>query len=732
MLVFLLMAGVSAYIWSLINVYSAEKLAPPIEVTDIPLSGHSKTMNPNEADDVGPDQMDISEMLDEELKLRSKCEQFSYELPKFKANFFGRDESIEEITSMIMTNSVSLLNINGPLGCGKSQLAVQVGYRLLDENLFVSYIDMSDRKFDQFIDNARKESLPIVPPIVVIDYPISDKNYSAVHNVSLVKELSNWSKTLNCPTILILDNCDSIRDNVTFVRFIKSLIISSNHRLKVIATSRKHVGPAFQRWTISELSMDSSLKLLNQVAPSVDRVHLDRVLALLGGCPLALKITGSMLEHSRGHVDAIFRHIERSHLNRVSGSRQQFLDLVSIVYEFLPLSLRACGHYLYLFPGSFDKVSGENVITALDCEDSIGEFLQRALLDEYTNLLADENRLKMPSLVKDYFKENNQPKINNRQKLFDKKEFKKKFSMNYIDLFVLEIMNPWQLRSPDQYNLKFSTESHNIQLLINIIFTHRVPSSMMYPKEMAVLAPLTLQGWIPFHKILNHYQLYKQLFAELRLVCKFLPGSRCINFYSQLISDVYYSECNNKSVFFSDLIHVIVYGKRNCGALFMNGTRISSLHVWNQLSYSIQSFIFTARILSFKYLVWVLKAFGFAIVIVAYVNEFFNLSNRNDDTQLTAYMYFIIFVPATMFALGMFILYATGNYDLAVLLHIYMPSTLFILVLLLCCCYGSIYCLVFSYLFRMWCVILFLVGFVKLFFWLYSTLAVPLSNVILL
>lgn len=691
-------------------------------------------MNPNQAESLNPDEMDISDMLDEDFKLESKCKQFTYELPQYSVEFFGRYETMDEMTSKLVTNSVRLLNINGPLGCGKSQLAIQLGHRLLEEGLSVSYIDASDRRFDQFTDDVvdpQMENLPKLTPVSYIHYPMANENYTSIHDVELTKELSNWSETLMCSTVLILDNCDYIRDNVAFVDFLKSLIMSSSELLKIVVTTRNPLDASLVSLTVSELNMDNSVKLLRDVAPLVDKYHSDKLLALLGGCPLVLKVAGSLLERSRDHVETILTQIERRSLSRVSSQHQQFLELVHIVYEFLPPSLRICGQYFYLFPGSFDKVSGERIMDEVNCIESIDEYVERSLLNEY--FVTDQTRLKMPSLVQDYFKERSrQSKANGHPKsVIDKTEFRSKFSMNYIDMIVLETMNPFQLRSPDEYNFQFSTESHNLRFMTTIIFTYLVPGSVMFPKEMAVLVPLTLQGWIPFHKILDHYELYKQMLAEMKPVCKFLPGSRCINFYSQLVSDIYHSKCNPAKYNFTQMVRTIYHGNKNCGALFMDGTRISYLRVWNRVGHSIQSFIYTARWLVYNwYVVLVIHLIGLVFVLMAFSLEYVVFHKRRSCCEQVWYSCLIIVVPAALFPVGLLLLFWTGNSDLAVILHFYLPSTVCILALMLCSCYESIHSLVLSYLFRLWCIILFVVAVLKLLFWLYSALTVPLTNII--
>ena len=735
-LLFLLLAGLSTYIWSVVN--SVDHLPRGIGETGIPLSGHVRTVNPIQGKATRPpssDQMDITKMIKDELKQRSQCKHFTYELPKFTVNLFGREDSIDKLVSELMTDSVQLLNINGPLGCGKSQLAIHLGHRLSEESLSVSYIDISDRRLDldQFPEyplDRKKQNLPILSKVSYVHYPESPKNYTPVHDVVLMNELLNWSQTLTCSTVLILDNYDSDSNNQAFVEFVHDLVTISRSPLKVIVTSQRQL-ESFETWIVSELNMAASMKLLRQVAPSVDDQHLNKLLALLGGCPLPLKITGSMLEYSQYHTEAILRQINLRylHVDGISGEHKQFYQLLSIVYDFLPSSLKVCGHYFSLFPGSFDKVSGGNIMRALQCDGSIDVFIERSLIQDY--FFGDEYRAKMPSLLVDFFREKYDQLLAdlcNQNKLISIEDFWENFIENYVDLIVLDIMYPFRLRSPDEYNLKFSIESHNLHTLTDILFISKIPNSTLTPKEMAVLLPLCLEGWVSCYRILDHFQLYKQLLADMNPVCKFLPGSRCVNFYTQLISDVYHLECSSAHISLEQFIKTVFEGNEKCGTLFEDGTTISKVRVWNRLSLSTQSFILTARLLSHNFLVLLIKCFGLFATLYAFTVEYMNLHKRRED----AYVWFILIVPAFMFFFGMFLLYLTGNSALAVILHVYFPSTIIIFLLFFCCCHGTAYRLVLSYLFRLWCIILISTASVKVFFWLYSLLTVPLTNVIML
>ena len=96
-------------------------------------------------------------------------------------------------------------------------------------------------------------------------------------------------------------------------------------------------------------------------------------------------------------------------------------------------------------------------------------FVEWSLLQEY--FLGDEYRIKMPPLVGEFFKEKyDQLLANNQHKAIKREDFWREFVANYVDLIVFDIMYPFWLQSPDEYNLKFSIESHNLYALTAVLF----------------------------------------------------------------------------------------------------------------------------------------------------------------------------------------------------------------------------------------------------------------------
>ena len=233
---------------------------------------------------------------------------------------------------------------------------------------------------------------------------------------------------------------------------------------------------------------------------------------------------------------------------------------------------------------------------------------------------------------------------------------------------------------------------------------------------MAVLLPLSQKGWISCYRMLEHFNLYKQLLIDMKPVCKFRPGSCCVNFYTQLVTDIYHLECNYYSVHlnFIQFMQTVFEDNKKCGTLSTDDTDISKVRVWNRLDVSIQSFILTACLFSHRYLVSLIKWFGLHITLYAFAIKYWNLHKKKRGRIHMVYPYCASLRVYFWNVLALF------NWNSAYIyshtFQIYIPSTLFVLVLFFCCCHGTVYRLILSYLFRIWCIILYCVVLVKVFF----------------
>ena len=121
----------------------------------------------------------------------------------------------------------------------------------------------------------------------------------------MVEELIQWSKQVQCFTVLILDNCDDIlSSNIRgdFIDLINFLVRNSNNSIHVIvvAQAKLLLLDNFAQWTVRELTTENSVKLLQKLAPGVPSSQAELISSLVERCPLALKVVGSLLHLNGG------------------------------------------------------------------------------------------------------------------------------------------------------------------------------------------------------------------------------------------------------------------------------------------------------------------------------------------------------------------------------------------------------------------------------------------------
>ena len=76
----------------------------------------------------------------------SKVKVNSKTIPYLSKNFVGREYEMQELlaTANFDSTEIKIIGIVGSPGFGKSTLAIQLGHRLIDEDVYITYIDMSE------------------------------------------------------------------------------------------------------------------------------------------------------------------------------------------------------------------------------------------------------------------------------------------------------------------------------------------------------------------------------------------------------------------------------------------------------------------------------------------------------------------------------------------------------------------------------------------------------------
>ena len=189
---------------------------------------------------------------------RTICDSVSHDLPIINSPFVGREA---EMGRIIQQMSVAhIININGAPGFGKSLLAIHTGYEMVRQGSTVRYIDAADKflaskYFDMKSTSSEEQKQTKQASVNSKSFSLMQKSQSDMMRKLLpkndwitestdtaMKNLATWSKKIQCPTVLILDNCDDLissdmaRENL--VQSMKKMLQNSKYLLHIIVTSR--------------------------------------------------------------------------------------------------------------------------------------------------------------------------------------------------------------------------------------------------------------------------------------------------------------------------------------------------------------------------------------------------------------------------------------------------------------------------------------------------------------
>ncbi len=229
----------------------------------------------------------------------------------------------------------------------------------------------------------------------------------------VVKDLLIWSKKIQCPTVLILDDCDDLISHdmarEKLVQLLNQLLQNSKNQLHIIVTSRQqlYILDDFESSTIKELNKEASVKLLQLLAPNISSNHSEIVASLVEGCPLALKVVGMLLHKQKDTLSEILQEQLMKHpikvLDKASLQKDRFGAIMDVVYEQLGY-MKQCGHFIWFFPGSFSHQIGSEIVR----DHCLHTFVEQSLLDNVNYYVGDSDshhhtRYKMHRLIREYF-----------------------------------------------------------------------------------------------------------------------------------------------------------------------------------------------------------------------------------------------------------------------------------------------------------------------------------------
>lgn len=339
-----------------------------------------------------------------------------FPLPKLHVNFVGRESNMSSLERVLLSDSVHVLNINGPPGFGKSTLANKLGWAMRRNCFVVGYIDL-------------EEEYDILPYIVMAfmerlgswRQPPSPESIDKTA-LLLVRDGFEWFKDR---AMLILDNSDRVlnhKENRKDLLKALEVMIQFNEKGKIILTSEEKADLASTLYrdydfTIGNLSVEASIKLLrysSNVSP-----HEAREIALaVENCPIALCLISRLLQDENSTEVLQKLNDRKKSLKLLDSTEHKHLNFVSamdVATSFLEIKERVSAMFLSFFPGHFPGATAVNIMFLSDerynlyagirnHEDalvSIKELKRRSLL--VSSSFDDATRYKMHRLIRFYF-----------------------------------------------------------------------------------------------------------------------------------------------------------------------------------------------------------------------------------------------------------------------------------------------------------------------------------------
>ncbi|XP_029198310.2 uncharacterized protein LOC114963303 [Acropora millepora] len=284
---------------------------------------------------------------------RSSC------LPDEVRQVFGRTEEIQVATQAILGGKVSVVEITGAPGFGKTTVANKVAHELAkpENNTTVFYCSLrtkstlNDVTTSMFLACSASQSQPPENP----------------HNWLL-----NWSKQRSRYATFILDNADSIIEHSRdFVGMMQEMRTLSRQKVSFVVTSRKTI-PMRQSHLDKEevrvgcLSQEEAERLLLSKVSSEEKrktLTLTKKLVELCACvPMALCIVGSLL--SDYNEARLVASLKKEPLEVMESDEMSLKNAIQTSFDFLTPEEQKALAIMSVFPGSFDSDAAEAVFAA--------------------------------------------------------------------------------------------------------------------------------------------------------------------------------------------------------------------------------------------------------------------------------------------------------------------------------------------------------------------------------
>ena len=279
-------------------------------------------------------------------------------LPKMIPKFIGRVEVCEEISHLLTAggdDNTSLITVVAPPGFGKTAVAINMGYIMLEKGKDVLYVSL---RTVTSMTLAAKNMLEAIG-ILAGDTPIL--------------QLKKFLTSLQQDMVLILDNAEDLQtgEEKHFYHFLEEIGQHASNLVTLITTripvSKLDFPFVTNYIALKALDEEESFAFLKSQAPDISDQQARRFAwpKACGGIPLLLKLTASYLKSNTVHPTDLHRKLQNcphSFLKGKDPKVQELFLLLKVFYNHLRPEVKKALSSLAAFPTIFTKEDAKDVL----------------------------------------------------------------------------------------------------------------------------------------------------------------------------------------------------------------------------------------------------------------------------------------------------------------------------------------------------------------------------------